>query len=90
MCRFSNFQSRPSFYYMISLFFRFAIQIECFARCGSKDSLPFYYPSRACYYGACSPTPRLPYGIYYDSLTVAIFTRFRDSPSSSAARDNPG
>ena len=25
-------------------------------------SLPVHIPSRAGYYGACSPTPRLPYG----------------------------
>ena len=47
--------------------------IRMLRRRGSKGSLPVHILSRAGYCGACSPTPRLPYGSYSESLTLVTF-----------------
>ena len=47
---------------------------KCFAWRGSKGSFPVRIPSRAGYCVACSPTPRLQYGSYSDSIALAMLT----------------
>ena len=77
--------------YEITLIICFAIGSECFARRGSKGSLPVHILSRAGYCGA-KPVPqgasfarsdsgqelrpRLPYGSYSGSLALAMLTYF--------------